>query len=84
MGETARFRYRTLEVEGVQKQRLKRVFKAEPDLHIHETAIKYISSDPEVNTKYELSSKKAKLGLQYSPKHEVMGEIRCNRHIGTY
>ena len=61
VGEAARFRYRTLVVVGVLKQRLKRVFKTEPDLHIHETAIKYNSSYPEVNTKYELSSKKAKL-----------------------
>ena len=38
VGEAAR--YRTLLVVGVLKQRLKRVFKAEPDLHIHETAIK--------------------------------------------
>ena len=51
MGEAALFRYRTLVVVGVLKQRLERVFKAEPDLHIHETAIKQISSYPEVNTK---------------------------------
>ena len=30
MGEAARFRYRTLVAVGMRKQRLKRVFKAEP------------------------------------------------------
>ena len=40
VGEAAQFRYRTLEVVGVRKQRLKRVFKAEPYLHLNETAVK--------------------------------------------
>ena len=40
VGEAAQFRYRTLEIVGVRKQRLKRVFKAEPNLHLHKTTIK--------------------------------------------
>ena len=74
VGEAARFRYRTLVAVGV------RVFKAEPDLHVHETA----SLNPEVNTNYELSSKKAKLCIQHSSKHEVIREIRCIKHISMH
>ena len=38
--QAARFRHRTLVAVGMRKQRLKRVFKAEPDVRIHETVRK--------------------------------------------
>ena len=80
----AQYRNRTLIAVGMRKQPLKHVIKAEPRLNVHETANKKISSYTEVNTNFGLSSKKAKLRIQYPSKHEEIGVNKHNRYIRMY